>query len=111
MAVVTGWVTARDELRASPIFVSETRVLIHSTVRLHVMRDFHLKIADLDRRPPEHQQKKEEPISGYVLGELKPAAAQESDAPEYFVYAFAAIGKQEQAARAAREAAKALAKH
>jgi len=73
-------------------------VLIDAPVYYHVFRDFCMKPADVKQRP--QPKKMEEVIPLYVLGELKPEAAAESEAPEYFVYTLGTIGKVEEATSA-----------
>ena len=104
------WVgdSARRAVRASArCFPNE--ILIGEAVRSHVLRDFDIKPADVKQRPPEYQPKKmEEVFTLYVLGELKPEAATESIAPEYYVYTLGTIGRVEEASIAAKQVAKRL---
>jgi len=93
------WVgdSARRATRASG-YCFPNEILIDEPVRYIVFRDFYVKPADIKQRPPEYQPKRmEEDFPVHVLGEPKPEAAADSEAPEYFVYTLSVIGKTREA--------------
>ena len=93
------WVgdSARKAVRASG-YCMPNEILIDGSVRSWVLRDFNIKSANVEQRPPEYRPKRmEEYFTLHVLGELKPEVAVDSEAPEYFVYTLGVIGKVKEA--------------
>jgi tetratricopeptide (TPR) repeat protein len=93
------WVgdSARRAIRASG-YCFPNEILIDEPVRYIVFRDFYVETTDFKQRAPEYQPKRmEEDLSVHVLGEPKPEAAADSEAPEYFVYTLSVIGKTREA--------------
>ncbi|MGB5926380.1 MAG: hypothetical protein WBH01_09900, partial [Dehalococcoidia bacterium] len=93
------WVgdSARRATRASG-YCFPNEILIDEPVRYIVFRDFYMKSPDIKQRPPEYQPKRmEEDFPVHALGEPKPEAAADSEAPEYFVYTLSVIGKTREA--------------
>jgi class 3 adenylate cyclase len=98
------WVgdSARRADRASG-YCSPNEILIDETIRGIVFRDFATKSADLEQR--QQPKKWEEDFSLYVLGDINPEVDAGSEAPGYFIYTLGAIGKKEEAAVVAHDAA------
>ncbi len=98
------WVgdSARRATRASG-YCFRNEILINETVREWVFRDFDIKRVDVEQRTEEYQPKRmEERFPLYVLGQLKPEAASESEAAGYFVYTLDIIGRRAEAATVAQ---------
>jgi tetratricopeptide (TPR) repeat protein len=72
----------------------DNEVLVDYSVRTPVSRDFEIDEVNVQKRVRELKVKRmEEELPLYRLGELKVEAAVRADAPEHFVYTFAAIGR------------------
>ncbi|GAG37517.1 unnamed protein product, partial [marine sediment metagenome] len=77
------WVgdSARKAVRASGYCMPD-EILIDESVRSWVLRDFNIKSSNVEQRPPEYRPKRmEEYFTLYVLGELKPEVAVDSETP------------------------------
>jgi class 3 adenylate cyclase len=89
------WVgdSARRAVRISG-YCFPNEILIDEPIRLHAFRDFNVKSADIQHRPPEYRPKRmEELISCYVLGLPKAATVEGPGAPPQFVYTMQTIEK------------------
>ena len=74
-------------------------ILIDDPVRsASILRDFETEPADLASRPPK---KSEEQLTLHTLKRLRPGAAQESGAPEFYVYTLGQTGRRDEAMREA----------
>ena len=90
------WVgdSARRATRASG-WCNGNEIVINESVREIVFRDFCIEpVTEQDHTKPD---KWEEDFSVFTLGELRPEAAADSEAPEYFVITLETIGKIEEA--------------
>ncbi len=79
-------------------------ILVCDVIRQAVMRDFVISQDDVTKTRPKPE-KVEEVFPLYVLGELRPEAAADFDAPDYYAYTLAAIGKAAEATQVLEQAA------
>ncbi len=93
--------SVRHAVRACQ-FCEDNEILIDDTVKNWVAHDFVTRRADLeDRFLAVPNAKREEELSLHVLEELRPDAANDPDAPVYFVNTLAVIGRAVEAERLA----------
>lgn len=93
--------SVRHAVRASQ-FCHDNEILVDETVRTWVAHDFVTRKADMeDRYAAVPEAKTEEELALHVLEELRPEAADDPDAPIYFVNALSVIGRAVEAERLA----------
>ena len=97
------WVgdSARRATRASGYCYSN-EILIDEPVRCQIFRDFEITSAEVEDRPAQPK-KVEEQFPIYILGNLKPEAAADSESADYFVYMLSAMGKEKTASEVAQQ--------
>jgi len=97
------WVgdSARRATRASG-YCNPNEILIDEPVRCQIFRDFEITSAEVEDRPTQPK-KIEEKFPIYILGDLKPEAAADSESADYFVYMLSAMGKEKDASEVAQQ--------
>ena len=100
--------SARKAVRVSG-WCQPNMILVDYTVLDMIFRDFQYQALKEEEWPPEYRPKRDEQIvPKYILGDLKPEPAADSNAPAYFVEMLKAIGKREEAAEFTLDASSCL---